>query len=206
VDLKDPESWPTGRLLVFTGRLMQQAFQEFLDTHGLTFAGLHVLRVLRDRPLAQVEVAAGCGVQTQTAGRTIERLVRNDLVTRERDPADRRRQLVRLTDKGRGILDFITQQERPAGHGPGLFEVLEDEELFRAELVRLLRRLHAKQAAHRAAQWSALAERWGAEDTSPGGPDGPPGPRMPPRLPGPPVPAPPPDRDQDAAATLESRT
>jgi DNA-binding MarR family transcriptional regulator len=159
------ESWPTGRLLVAAGRMAYQGFQDYLEAHDLTLAGLHALGALRDGPRAQMEVAARCGVQTQTAGRTIARLVRHGLVTRKRDPADRRRQLVALTDKGRTILATLGEGDRQRAHESSLFGELGDEDQFRAELIRLIRRLLAYQAADRAAQWAAVAERWEAYGT-----------------------------------------
>jgi DNA-binding MarR family transcriptional regulator len=160
-------SWPTGRLLVVAGRMAYQGFQDFLEAHDVTLAGLHVLGTLRDGPRAQVDVAARCGVQTQTAGRTIARLVRSGLVTRQQDPDDRRRQLVQLTDKGRAILDKIGDEGRQRVLESSLFNELEDQEQFRAELIRLIRRLLSYQAADRAAQWTAVAERWATDDTVP---------------------------------------
>lgn len=176
------ESWPTGRLLVITGRMVYQGFQDYLEAHGLSVAGMHVLGALRDGPHAQVEVAARCGVQTQTAGRTIARLLRSGLVSRRRDPADRRRRLVQLTDEGRTILDTLGVGDRQEALESSLFDELEDKARFRAELIRLIRRLLALQAADRAAQWTAVAKRWeayGATDEA----DGVPPPPMPPRPP-----------------------
>ena len=157
-------SWPTGRLLVVAGRMTYQGFQDFLEAHDVTLAGLHVLGTLRDGPRAQVDVAARCGVQTQTAGRTIARLVRSGLVTRQQDPDDRRRQLVQLTDKGRAILDKVGDESRQRVLEASLFNELEDQEQFRAELIRLIRRLLSYRAADRAAQWTAVAERWATDD------------------------------------------
>jgi DNA-binding MarR family transcriptional regulator len=156
------ESWPTGRLLVVAGRMAYQGFQDYLKAHGLTLAGLHALSVLRDGPRAQVEVAARCGVQTQTAGRTIARLVRHGLVTRQRDDADRRRHMVELTDKGQNIVATLGDPDRQSTHESSLFGELENEDQFRDELIRVIRRLLAYQAADRAARWAALAERWEA--------------------------------------------
>ena len=160
-------SWPTGRLLVVAGRMAYQGFQDFLEAHDVTLAGLHVLGTLRDGPRAQVDVAARCGVKTQTAGRTIARLVDSGLVTRRRDPEDRRRQLVELTDKGRAVLDTVSDESRQRALESSLFDELEDHEQFRAELIRLIRRLLAHQAADRAAQWTAVAKRWTAHDVTP---------------------------------------
>ena len=167
------EAWPTGRLLVVAGRMAYQGFQDLLEAHGVTLAGLHVLGALRDGPRAQVEVAARCGVQTQTAGRTIARMVRQGLVSRQRDPADRRRWLVELTDRGRRIVTILGEGDRPQTLGAPLFDELENHDRFRADLIRIIRRLLALQAADRAAHWSAVAARWSADATDPPDPAGP---------------------------------
>jgi DNA-binding MarR family transcriptional regulator len=163
----DLHSWPTGRLLVVAGRMAYQGFQDFLEAHDVTLAGLHVLGTLRDGPHAQVDVAARCGVQTQTAGRTIARLVRSGLVTRQQDPDDRRRQLVQLTDKGRAIVDKIGDEHRQRELESSLFDQLEDQEQFRSELIRLIRLLLSRQAADRAERWTAVAQRWASTTATP---------------------------------------
>lgn len=185
--MRGMESWPTGRLLVVAARLAQQAFQDFLDAHGVTMAGLHVLMVLNAGPRPQVEVATACGVRSQTIGRTIDRLVRHGMVTRRRDATDRRRRMVDLTDRGRDLAATVSTEgaRRSSRLGPSFFEQLEDPQRFRADLIQLVRHLWAAQAADRAAQWAEHAGRWAAFDASPidRGPDGPPGPRIPPRPP-----------------------
>lgn len=182
--VKGLESWPTGRMLVVAARLAERRFQEWLDAHGVTIAGLHVLMVLRGGPRTQVEVANACAVRSQTIGRTIDRLARSGLVTRERDPGDRRRLLVTLTDRGQELAATISTEgaRRPAGLAPSPFEELPDPERFRADLALIIRRLWAGQAADRAEQWAAAARRWaafaeGAADTPPRAPY----PPMPPR-------------------------
>ena len=160
----DLASWPTGRLLVVAGRMAYQGFQDLLEAYDVTLAGLHVLGALRRGPRTQGEVAATCGIQTQSAGRTIARLVRQGLVTRQRDPADRRRWVIQLTDRGRRIVTTLGQGDRPGALGSSLFDALEDQQQFRDELIRIIRRLLAMQAADRAAHWATLAERWSASD------------------------------------------
>lgn len=181
------ESWPTGRLLVVAARLAERRFQEWLDAHGVTIAGLHVLMALRGGPRTQVEVARACGVRSQTIGRTIDRLARNGLVTRERDPGDRRRLLVTLTDHGQQLTTTITTEgaQRPAQLQPSPFEELPDPERFRADLALIIRRLWAGQAADRAEQWAAAARRWAA--FAEGGDDTPPRAPYPPKPPRPPA-------------------
>ncbi|NRG41218.1 MarR family transcriptional regulator [Rathayibacter sp. VKM Ac-2804] len=94
------DGWPTGRLLATASRMVEHAWHGALAEIGLTHAGLVVLHLLQAGPAAQKELAASAHVEVQTMSRTIERLEREGHVSRVSDPADRRRQLVSLTDKG----------------------------------------------------------------------------------------------------------
>ncbi len=52
-------------------------------------------------PLTQRELAGRVQVEEQTLSRTVERLERSGYLVRERDPHDRRRNVVSLTEPGR---------------------------------------------------------------------------------------------------------
>jgi len=58
-------------------------------------------------PLPLTAVAEGLGVSAASASETVDRLVRQRLVTRERDPVDRRRVLLRPTAAGRALVDAV---------------------------------------------------------------------------------------------------
>ena len=84
-------------------------------------------------------LASRIGVEVPTTVRTVTRMEAAGLLRRESDPADRRRVIVRLTDRGReleqivpGILADVTQQATAGMSG--------DE---RDQLLRLLRGLRA---------------------------------------------------------------
>lgn len=96
-------TWPTGRLLSTAARMVEHAWVEALDREGITHAGLIVLHLLDGGPLSQTELAARARVETQTMSRTVERLERDGLVERTRDPADRRRFAVAITASGRAV-------------------------------------------------------------------------------------------------------
>lgn len=97
----DLSDWPTGRLLSAAARLVEHAWNAHLSAWDLNHAGLTALHVLLGGPLTQRELAARVQVEDQTMSRTLERLERSGFVERHRDPGDRRRLLVSLTDAGR---------------------------------------------------------------------------------------------------------
>lgn len=81
-------------------RLVEQDWDNWLASRGITHAGLLALHVLRTGPHTQRELAAASMVEDQTMSRVLDRLERAGHVTRQRDPADRRRLIVRSTPAG----------------------------------------------------------------------------------------------------------
>ncbi|UKD57308.1 MarR family transcriptional regulator [Amycolatopsis sp. FU40] len=105
-------SWPTGRLLAVAARLVEQQWTSVLAELGLTHAGLIVLHLLGEGPLAQRALARRCEVTDQTMSRTLERLSREGFVARAPDPADSRRRLVAITAAGREVHARAVRAER----------------------------------------------------------------------------------------------
>jgi DNA-binding MarR family transcriptional regulator len=69
--------------------------------HDLTLAEWRCMIVLAARPgLANIEVAEASGVDVMTASRALRRLVRFGRLERHSDPADQRRMVATLTQKG----------------------------------------------------------------------------------------------------------
>ncbi|MCL8208095.1 MAG: MarR family transcriptional regulator [Actinomycetia bacterium] len=82
---------------------------ELWRSHQLTLVQVQCLRRLRAGPLMAGDLARATGVSAASMTRLLERLEDRGLVVRAPDPADRRRVLVSLTDRGRstlGGLDF----------------------------------------------------------------------------------------------------
>jgi DNA-binding MarR family transcriptional regulator len=96
----DAGEWPLGRLLSMAARLVEQDWNSWLASRGMTHAGLLALHVLQSGPRTQRELAAACMVEEQTMSRVLDRLERAGHVTRERNPADRRRLAVQATPAG----------------------------------------------------------------------------------------------------------
>jgi len=92
--------WSLGRLLSMAARLVEQDWNSWLASRGLTHAGLLALHMLGSEPHTQRELAAASMVEEQTMSRVLDRLERAGHVTRQRDPGDRRRLIVRSTTAG----------------------------------------------------------------------------------------------------------
>ncbi|MFD1721895.1 MarR family winged helix-turn-helix transcriptional regulator [Amnibacterium endophyticum] len=127
-----PDEWPTGRLLSTAARLVEHAWTARLEELGLTHAGLVALHLLQDGPRSQTALARAGRVQQQTMARTIERLERHGLVTRDRDAADARRMLVARTDAGAAAVEQAQDLEAR------VFPDVADPAAFRAALLQIL--------------------------------------------------------------------
>ena len=130
-----PEEWSLGRLLSTAARLVEHDWNVWLAERGITHAGLVALDALDAGPLTQRQLAAVGRVEEQTMGRVIHRLERTGHVERRRDPADRRRRVVSLTDSGRAVVLRVRRSDVAerlvAAH-------LADPVAFREELVRIV--------------------------------------------------------------------
>ncbi|SDD25630.1 DNA-binding transcriptional regulator, MarR family [Auraticoccus monumenti] len=133
---EDLADWSLGRLLSTAARHVERDWNAFLGERGLTHAGLLALHALVDGPRTQRQLAAASQVEEQTMARVVERLERTGHVTRERDPEDRRRLQVRLTEAGRAAYTEITATEVA---DELVTAPLVDPAGFRAELIRLVR-------------------------------------------------------------------
>lgn len=71
----------------------------------LTLAELILLHGLQHHPLTIAEVANTLYITHSAASRAADRLVRDGLVKREENPADRRQKRLTLTDAGAALLD-----------------------------------------------------------------------------------------------------
>ena len=99
-------------LSVWTGYLLSRAAQqcrsyfdalvEPLGIHGRHFGVLAVLG--EGKPMSQVEMGERLGIDRNTMVLLLDDLEGRGLVTRRRDPRDRRAHLVSLTDTGRDVL------------------------------------------------------------------------------------------------------
>ena len=99
-------------LAVWTGYLLGRAtdqsrayFEALVKPLGIGRRHFSVLAVLgEEKPLSQVEMSERLGIDRNTMVILLDDLEAKALVTRRRDPCDRRAHLVTLTDAGRSVL------------------------------------------------------------------------------------------------------
>ena len=106
---------------------------------GLTISQLRVLKLLRERPASCGQVAEHLGITASTASALIERIVRRGLVERGIRAGDRRVTDLRLSARGRQLLDEIDPSKRGAITA-AIDDLAPDD---RARLAELLDRLAA---------------------------------------------------------------
>lgn len=110
----EPHARDGYRLLTAAARLVQRLHDDALAPLGLTRAAVIALEAVAPRPLYQEQLAAKVHVQSQTLGRVLARLEDGGLVTRTRNPADRRQFQVQITESGNAALQAASQAERAA--------------------------------------------------------------------------------------------
>lgn len=134
----DMRDWPTGRLLAMAARLVEHEWHDVLQGAGLTHAGLVVLDLLGDGPLAQAELARRARVEVQTISRTVDRLEREGHVERTLDPADRRARLVARTAAGEASWAQARSLEARA------IPAVDDPDALRGQLLQIVQALSAR--------------------------------------------------------------
>jgi MarR family transcriptional regulator for hemolysin len=133
-----PGELPIGLLVARTAKALARAFEEHLAAVGGSAATWLVLSSLADGGhRTQGDLAAAVGVRSPTLTHHLDGLERAGLVTRDRDPANRRVQRVALTDAGEAL--FVRQRRSAAAFHGRLKAGLDDDELGR--LRRLLAQL-----------------------------------------------------------------
>ena len=75
---------------------------------GLTTSNqFGILIVLSDGPKSQKEIANKVFSDEPTTTRTLERMIKNDLVVKQRSTEDKRKQIVQMTNKGEKLLNNV---------------------------------------------------------------------------------------------------
>jgi MarR family transcriptional regulator, transcriptional regulator for hemolysin len=138
-----PRQLPIGLLVTRTAKAVSRAFDEKMAAAGGSAPTWQVLLSLtRGGTRTQAELAAAVGVRSPTMTHHLDGLERSGLVTRERDPDNRRAQQVRLTEAGEAMFYQLREAavafDRRARAGLSAAE--------EAELRRLLDVLHANVA------------------------------------------------------------
>lgn len=131
-DQHEPGNWPLGRLLGAASRAVERAWSEALEARGLTHAGLIVLHFVELGFTSQTDLARVAQVEAQTMSRTVDRLEREGLVTRETDAGDRRRHIVAITARGRAAFEAVRGLE------DDVFPQVDDPAALRAALIQIV--------------------------------------------------------------------
>jgi MarR family transcriptional regulator for hemolysin len=96
-----PARPPIGLHLARTARLVSRAFDDALNQAGGSLPGWLVLLNLKIRPTAnQRELAEAVGIRQATLTHHLNAMEADGLLTRRRDPSNRRTHVVELTDTG----------------------------------------------------------------------------------------------------------
>jgi MarR family transcriptional regulator for hemolysin len=136
----EPTRPPIGLDLTRTAKVVSRAFDDALAVHGGTVPQWLVLVSLATgRPQIQRELAAAVGIEGPTLTHHLDRMESAGLVSRTRDPENRRSQRVALTPDGEAR--FHALREAVVTFDAGLRAGLDDGEV--AVLRGLLGRLRA---------------------------------------------------------------
>lgn len=124
------------RLMLRVGWLEQRRLARDLADFGLTVTQFSVLRSIlhQDKQSTMSALADETLLRCATMTGIVDRLARMGLVTRQRDPEDRRRVLVELTSSGREVLQGVRRSRRVRLRGTLVRLSSDDAE----ELVHLL--------------------------------------------------------------------
>ena len=148
---------PIGLRLAQAAREVERAFDEALGAAGGTLPVWLILLNLKIRkPGNQRELAEAVGVREATLTHHLNSMDARGLVTRTRDAANRRIQVVALTEAGETM--FVRLREAATAFDARLRSGLDDADL--ATLSELLGRLAANAgAADVAPPWAGLADK-----------------------------------------------
>ena len=131
---------PIGRQLAGTAKTVSRAFDDALAAAGGSVPIWLVLISLKSQPLRnQRELAAAVGIREATLTHHLNSMDEQGLITRRRDPANRRVHLVEMTDAGEAA--FYRLRDAATDFDQRLRAGLSDEDTN--QLADLLGRLEA---------------------------------------------------------------
>ncbi len=135
-----PTTTPIGVVLTRTAKTASRAFDQALATAGGSQPVWQILISLKTHPVAnQRQLADAVGIQGATLTHHLNAMETTGLVTRRRDPDNRRVHLVELTDDGEQL--FHRLATAAIAHDQRLRRGLTDTEI--TQLTDLLHRLTA---------------------------------------------------------------
>ena len=105
-----PPTEPIGLQVQRVAKSLHRAFDDALAEEGGSLpTWLILVSVKSGRPGTQRELAAAVGIRGATLTHHLASLERDGLVSRRRDPVNRRVQVVELTDAGEALFDRLRQ-------------------------------------------------------------------------------------------------
>lgn len=129
-DVSADEVWRSMAAVVFDNRDAWK--RDVIDTTGLPFSRVRVLRRLAKRPMTAKEIAEAATMDAPATSVAVNDLEDRGLVVREAHPSNRRCKVISLTEKGRHVVTSIEGVEDPA---PGPFAALTPAELRTLESI-----------------------------------------------------------------------
>src|SRR4051795_2334853 len=138
-----PAGRPIGLTLARTAKIISRAFDDALAAAGGSTPVWLILISLKTQPTSnQRELATAVGIQGATLTHHLNAMEADGLITRRRDPANRRVHRLQLTEHGETLFHRLATAAR--AHDARLSAGLDADEL--ATLERLLDRLRANVA------------------------------------------------------------
>ena len=133
--MKNSASDRTAQSLGFAVRLAHRAFDRALQRriapHGISTSQWYCLRALwEEDALTQRQLSRATGVAENTITVTVASMVRDGLVTRTRSTIDKRRQVIALTDRARGLRAELLPLAREVNALAGAGLAAEDQARF----------------------------------------------------------------------------
>ncbi|MDX1890185.1 MarR family winged helix-turn-helix transcriptional regulator [Mycolicibacterium sp. 050158] len=116
--------WRTMAAVVFDNRDAWK--RDVIDTTGLPFSRVRVLRRLARQPMTAKEIAEAATMDAPATSVAVNDLEDRGLVVRTAHPTNRRCKVISLTDEGRRVVAEIDAVEDPA---PPPFAALAPDEL-----------------------------------------------------------------------------
>jgi DNA-binding MarR family transcriptional regulator len=128
-----------GYLMNRAARLMAAELAERLRPAGIGIGQWGVLLHLWARDgMSQAELARVVAIEPPTVVRTIDRMVRDGLVTRGTDPSDGRLSRIWLTDRGRALRDELVPQAMAVNEAVGGRLTITEAQTIRRLLAKLI--------------------------------------------------------------------
>src|SRR5882757_4629074 len=118
------EVWRAMAAVVFDNRDAWR--RDVIETTGLPFSRVRVLRRLAKRSMTAKEIAEAASMDAPATSVAVNDLERRGLVVRQTDPTNRRCKVISLTDGGRATVRTIDTVEDPA---PNILAALDDAQL-----------------------------------------------------------------------------